>query len=317
MYREKIRTCTPNNFFRKKQNGEVIERQWLIYTKSANALFCYPCKLFSESSDALCTSGLIDWQNVSKRLPSHETSRMHRESINQLSLLMNISGRLDSLIVKETESERDYWRNVLQRVVEVVKFIAKRGLSFFGDNETLGSNQNGNFLGMLELLSQFDPFLAEHLKSRGNKGQGKVNYLSSTTVNNILQAMSRQVQTKIVTEVKEAKYFGIIVDSTPDLTHIDQLCVVLRYVDATNEPVERFITYVPIHSHTASHLYDTIVALLSHLQMDLKYCRAQSYDNASNMSGKYAGLQARIKSVYPLAERCTIFSLHPLIDGSC
>ncbi|KAG8176831.1 hypothetical protein JTE90_003458 [Oedothorax gibbosus] len=124
--------------------------------------------------------------------------------------------------------------------------------------------------------------------------------------------MSRQVQTKIVTEVKEANYFGIIVDSTPNLTRIDQLCVVLRYVDATNEPVERFITYVPIHSHAAAHLYDTILALRSNLQLDLKYCPAQWYDNAFNISGKYAGLQARIKSVYPLTEYvpCTGHSLN-------
>ena len=46
----------------------------------------------------------------------------------------------------------------------VIKFLASRGLAFRGDNQTLASNQNGNYLGILELVSQFDPFLCEHLK---------------------------------------------------------------------------------------------------------------------------------------------------------
>ena len=30
-------------------------------------------------------------------------------------------------------------------------------------------------------------------------------------------------------------------------------------------------------------------------------CRGQSYDNASNMSGRYGGMQARMKAINPLA----------------
>lgn len=35
---------------------------------------------------------------------------------------------------------------------------------------------------------------------------------------------------------------------------------------------------------------------------DIMNCRGQSYDNASNMSGIYSGLQARIKTINPLAD---------------
>lgn len=162
--------------------------------------------------------------------------------------------RLIKKIIEQNENDKLYWRKVLFRVVETIKFIAVRGLSIFGDNETLGSNQNGNFLGILELISQFDSFLREHLKNYGNKGKGHVNYLSSTTVDQIIQIMAKQVLYKIVSEIKESKYFGIIVDSTPDITHIDQMCIVVRYVDALNEPVERFLTFIAIHTHAADKL---------------------------------------------------------------
>ena len=65
----------------------------------------------------------------------------------------------------------------------------------------------------------------------------------------------------------------------------------------SHEPqlVERFLKFLPLHGHTAVHMEDTLISALVELGIDLMDCRGQSYDNASNMAGKYAGLQARIK----------------------
>ena len=38
---------------------------------------------------------------------------------------------------------------------------------------------NGIYLDVLELISQFDPFLRNHIETYGNKGKGRP-YLSST-----------------------------------------------------------------------------------------------------------------------------------------
>lgn len=101
----------------------------------------------------------------------------------------------------------------------------------FGDNETLGSPSNGNFLGCLEFLAKFDTFMKNHLEKHGNAGKGKTNYISSTIVSELLQLMSERVLKEILLEVKESKYFALIVDSTPDITHVDQLSLILRYVN--------------------------------------------------------------------------------------
>lgn len=56
---------------------------------------------------------------------------------------------------------------------------------------------------------------------------------------------------------------------------------------------------------------------LKNYDLDIANCRRQSYDNASNMSGAYSGLQARIKEVNPLAVfvPCSAHSLN--LVGSC
>lgn len=74
----------------------------------------------------------------------------------------------------------NYWKAVLHRVVEVIKFLGTKGLSFRGDNEQFNKINNGNFLGTLELLAKFDPFIAQHIEKYGNRGKGTPSYLSST-----------------------------------------------------------------------------------------------------------------------------------------
>ena len=37
------------------------------------------------------------------------------------------------------------------------------------------------------------------------------------------------MKSKIVEEVKLAKYYGLSIDSTPDIAHIDQMTLILRY----------------------------------------------------------------------------------------
>lgn len=98
-----------------------------------------------------------------------------------------------------------------------------RGLAFRGDSEVFGCPKNGNYLGCLELISKFDPFLEENVKKFGNPGKGKVSYLSTTICNEFIEILATNLHLKIVSEVKQAKYFGISIDSTPDIAHIDQL----------------------------------------------------------------------------------------------
>ena len=62
--------------------------------------------------------------------------------------------------------------------MKVVRFLSERGLAFRGDNEKIGSEYNGNYLGMLELIAKFDPFHNEHIENFGNKGSGHISYLS-------------------------------------------------------------------------------------------------------------------------------------------
>ena len=114
--------------------------------------------------------------------------------------------------------------------------------------------------------------------------------------------MGKTVQKSIVDEIKQANYFALIVDSTPDASHTDQLTIIIRYVDLDQKIQERFICFISIEHHDATYLEKTILSALSELGLNINNCRGQTYDNAANMSGIYNGLQAKIKCYSKNAE---------------
>lgn len=157
-------------------NGEIVQRDWVLYSPSNNSIFCFVCRLFGPhaANDSFATVGFTNFHNIIRAFKLHENSKQH--GLNELKYKERSKQKnartLDTCILNQSQMEREYWKSIFQRIVAVIKFLGSRGLSFRGTNQTCGSNQNGNFLGILDLLSQFDPLLASHIAKYGNKGQG-------------------------------------------------------------------------------------------------------------------------------------------------
>ena len=90
------------------------------------------------------------------------------------------------------------------------------------------------------------------------------------------------------------------------------MTVILRYVLPDGKVVERFLKFIKINSHKGNDLANELVTFLQDIGIDVKNCRGQSYDNASNMSGIYSGVQANITKHAPSADfvPCSAHSLN-------
>ena len=202
-------------------------RTWLCYSPSKRALFCFVCKLMNDSL-VFGKQGYSDWKRASQSIPRHERSAAHRNAVIQLLQRSDAGCRVDSELVRQASEDRDYWRAVLELITETIRYLSERGLPFRGSNEIVGSPKNGNYLGTLELIAVFDPFLAQHINRNANKGRGHTSYLSMTICKEFIKLMATRVREHIFTEVRTAKYFSVSVDSTPDISHVDQLTCILR-----------------------------------------------------------------------------------------
>ena len=78
-------------------------------------------------------------------------------------------------------------------------------IAFRDSEEILGSKQNGNFVGIMELISQFDPFLKQHLQKFGNQGCDKQSYLSTAICEELILLMREKIRKFIVSELGVAQ----------------------------------------------------------------------------------------------------------------
>uniref|UniRef100_H3A1S4 Uncharacterized protein n=1 Tax=Latimeria chalumnae TaxID=7897 RepID=H3A1S4_LATCH len=110
----------------------------------------------------------------------------------------------------------------------------------------------------------------------------------------------RHILQAIVEKVHRAKYFGVTMDSTPDISHTEQLSITLRIVNcelSVGASIgEHFVGFLAIEATTGEALCNTLFGHLKNLKIDID-CRGQAYDNGSNMKGKKQGVQQRVLEI--------------------
>jgi len=243
-----------------------------------------------------------------------------------LEIQLKKSGTIFQSLGKQLDNEIYTWKQVLYRILDVILFLSERGLPFRGVTHKVGDPNNGNFLGVLELISHYDPVLAKHLEqvkqSHETSKRLQVHYLSWETQNEFVLCCADHVRKIILHEVSKAKYYSIIVDATPDSSHVEQTSFVLRYIshnEASDEydVCERFLEFADCNEKTGQDIAHLIKNILEKYNIPLANCRGQGYDNGSNMSGAYKGVQAIILKWNPFAlySPCACHSLN--LCGVC
>lgn len=259
-----------------------------------------------------------------ERLPAHEHNHDHIKCyINWRGLETKIrnNSSIDSLLCKQIESEAKKWREILTRILNTILFLGERGLALRGDSHLLGEPNNGNFLGILELISHYDAVLRDHLErvktSQQSHNRLQVHYLSPDIQNEFVQLCARHVETEILKERENAKYYAILVDATPDSAHIEQTTFILRYLRCDPEKTtytieERFLAFVDCNKKKGEDIANLIRETLKKYQIPLADCRGQGYDNGSNMKGEYKGAQSFIlrENPYAVYSPCAAHSLN-------
>ncbi|KAE9545265.1 hypothetical protein AGLY_000808 [Aphis glycines] len=114
------------------------------------------------------------------------------------------------------------------------------------------------------------------------------------------------IRALICEEIRSAQCYSIIIDSTQDITKIDQVSFIFRYtiVDYKESKLEikkSFLGFYPLDKHDAEGHVNLIKAVLNTHNLNMSKCRGQGYDGASVMSGCSSGVQKRISDIIPNA----------------
>ena len=111
-------------------------------------------------------------------------------------------------------------------------------------------------------------------------------YLSPQIQNEIISIKAYDVlQRDLINEVKKAKFFTILADEV-ESHHVEQLPICVRFVDKPNDIREEFLEFGRCAQVNGESISNEILRVIKKADLDIKNCRGQGYDGASNMSSK-------------------------------
>ncbi|KAJ8877324.1 hypothetical protein PR048_021778 [Dryococelus australis] len=97
-------------------------------------------------------------------------------------------------------------------------------------------------------------------------------------------------------EVKKAKFFSILKDTTMDVSSYDHYVIVLWYLLGT-EVQEIVVGLKCVQSTTGESLFEMFLDILNNAEIAPENCIANPFDGASNMSSEYSSVSARLKTL--------------------
>jgi len=294
------------------------KHQWLEYSVEKDRAYCFVCRHFftgvvRDQNEKFIKTGFSKWKKLSAAIEKHEKSGPHSDC-HQKYLgyqMTKASGTVHERVLNQSEEEIEEKKRYLTKVADIVSYLSCQGMPLRGHQESSDSQNRGNFIELCKLFAKYDDGFEKHFLQR-------LNYCSPTVQNEIIDIAASLTIQEIVKEVRECGFYSLMVDEAKCHKE-EQLSIILRYVKGL-EPTERFLGFLNCSkSRDAESLSQMIQDFLIKCGLENIPMIAQSYDGASVMSGKNAGLQAKMKMIHPYAVyiHCLAHKVNLVVVHSC
>ena len=127
----------------------------------------------------------------------------------------------------------------MSKIIQVVILLARQGVPFSGNFENIDSSNRGNFKELIHFKAKtYSIDLNKFITHNQN-----ANYLSPEIQNEIPTICNSIIKEKILNEIRQSKYFSIIVDGTTDISRKEQVSFCVRFCNEKLEIKEKFLGF--------------------------------------------------------------------------
>ena len=123
---------------------------------------------------------------------------------NELRVRLNKNETIDKKLQETIAKERERWRQVILRIYSAFKCCATHNLPLRGSNEKLYQDSNGNFLGLVKMIEEFDVIMQDHVRRIKNR-EIHYHYLGHNIQNEMIFILAHSVKIIIIKTIKETK----------------------------------------------------------------------------------------------------------------
>ena len=236
---------------------------------------------------------------MSGRLRKHTLSHRHIDAVAAWSDYLRNQRSQTSITSTLSQARRDQIlqnRHYLKTILEVLMYCAVHEIALRGHRESVDSRNKGNFLGLLDMISNHDTAV----KNKVQNGPRNAVYTSHGIQDDLLKLLGNNVVSIICNKVRESGFYSIIVDESRDSSKQEQMSFVLRFV-SDGSVHEHFLTFIHAEKLDAASLSSYIKQLIFTYDLDPNKMVSQGYDGASVMSGHCTGVQTRVREFAPYA----------------
>ena len=117
-------------------------------------------------------------------------------------------------------------------------------------------------------------------------------WLSPEIQNEVFQLFADEILRQKIAHIKQMKYYAVILDESTDISVLEQLSFSVRVVGDDLQAEEIWCGFYEVNDVTAANIFKVLKDVLQRFSLNIKHCRGQGYDGASNMAGKFGGVQA-------------------------
>ena len=324
-----------NSSRRKFRYAWLDSYPWLVYSRVLDGAFCVNCVLFGGESchnssklESLFRTPFHSWNKATTKFSDHSTkSQVHKTATlrasNFRACLENKAVPVNVLLNDQICKQVRLNREKLIPIVEGIILCGRQNLALRGHRDSAENyadekNNPGNLQAILAFLNKFgqNDIFSKHYQFAPKNAT----YRSKTTQNELIGICGEFIVQSIVDEVKEAKYFSVLADEAADISNVEQMANVIRFIDRKSQIREEFLGYSPCDQGlSGKNISKQIVQSVLDLELDMNNCRGQGYDGAGNMAGKCSGAAVRIQSQFPKAlyVHCRSHVLNLCVASAC
>jgi len=232
--------CQPKGlYFPRRQYGQrsrpfqeewYDKYDWLEYSVSKDASYCFYCFLFKQPGkgdkyEAFTKVGYSNWKDAVEKFKSHvgsvnsvhNNARLHFDDFN------NQRQSIGTVMSNASREAEELYRIRLTSSLACSRFLMMQGLAFRGHDESVSSLNKGNFLELIDWSKD----KIQEVRNAFDRSPKNCIMTSPHIQKDLAKCCAQEITETILGEIGNRSY-TILIDESRDVSVKEQMAVILR-----------------------------------------------------------------------------------------